>query len=48
VEVEVLDRSLERAVIRGDVRTGEPVIVARPSRLMTLAGGTRIVEAGQP
>jgi hypothetical protein len=24
------------------------VIVARPSRLMTLAGGTKVVEANQP
>jgi len=46
--VEVVDRSLDSAVVKGDVRSGEPVIVARPSRLMTLAGGTKVVEANQP
>lgn len=48
IEIKVLDRSLDQAVIKGDVRAGEPVIVARPSRLMMLAAGTRVVEANQP
>ncbi len=47
VEVEVLDRSLERVAIQGNVRAGEPVIVARPSRLMTLAAGIKVAEAKQ-
>lgn len=46
--VEVVDRSLEKVVVKGEVRVGEPVIVARPSRLMTLANGTKVVEANQP
>lgn len=45
VHVEVLDRSRDQVAIKGGVRAGEPVIVARPSRLMTLAGGTKVVEA---
>lgn len=48
VKVEVLDRSLEKVVVKGDLQAGEPVVVAQPSRLMTLTGGTRItVAAGQ-
>ena len=47
VQVEVLDRSLEQVAIKGGVRAGQPVIVARPSRLMTLAAGTKVVEANQ-
>jgi RND family efflux transporter MFP subunit len=47
VKVEVLDRSLDKVAIKGNVRAGEPVIVARPSRLMTLADGTKVVEANQ-
>jgi RND family efflux transporter MFP subunit len=47
VQVEVLDRSLDQVAVKGGVRTGEPVIVARPSRLMTLAGGAKVVEANQ-
>jgi RND family efflux transporter MFP subunit len=47
VQVEVLDRSLDEAAIKGSVRAGESVIVARPSRLMTLADGTKVVEAKQ-
>ncbi len=47
VKVEVLDRSLDKVAIKGGVRVGEPVIVARPSRLMTLASGTKVVEANQ-
>ena len=45
VQVEVLDRSLEQVAIKGGVRAGESVIVARPSRLMTLADGAKVVEA---
>jgi RND family efflux transporter MFP subunit len=48
VQVEVLDRSLEQVAIKGGVRAGESVIVARPSRLMTLASGTKVVETKQP
>lgn len=47
VQVEVLDRSLNQVAIKGDVRTGEPVIEARPSRLMTLAAEMKVVEANQ-
>lgn len=45
VQVEVQERSLEQVAIKGGVRAGEPVIVARPSRLMTLAAGMKVVEA---
>ena len=48
VEIKVLDRSLDQTVIKGDVRAGEPVIVARPSRLMTLAAGMKVAEVGAP
>lgn len=48
VQVEVLDRSLDKVAIKGGLRAGESVIVARPSRLMTLASGTKVVEANQP
>lgn len=48
IQVEVLDRSLEKVAIQGNVRAGEPVIVARPSRLMTLAAGMKVAEANQP
>ncbi|MGC8990608.1 MAG: efflux RND transporter periplasmic adaptor subunit, partial [Verrucomicrobiia bacterium] len=41
-KVEILDRSLDKAAIRGAVRVGDPVIVARPSRLMTLASGMKV------
>ncbi len=47
VKVEVLDRSMDQVAIKGGVRSGEPVIVARPSRLMTLASGTKVLEANQ-
>ncbi len=48
VKVEVVDRSLENVVVKGDLRVGEPVVVAQPSRLMTLTGGMKItVVAGQ-
>jgi RND family efflux transporter MFP subunit len=47
VQVEVLDRSSDQVAVKGNMRTGEPVIVARPSRLMTLAAGMKVVEANQ-
>jgi RND family efflux transporter MFP subunit len=47
VEVTVLDRSPDKAAIKGRVRAGEPVILARPSRLMMLAAGTKVVEVNQ-
>lgn len=45
VAVKVLDRSPDKAAIKGNVHAGEPVILARPSRLMMLAAGTKVVEA---
>ena len=48
VQVEVLDRSLDQVAVKGNVRAGEPVIIARPSRLMTLADGMKVAEAKQP
>ena len=47
VQVEVLDRSLEQVAVKGNVRVGEPVVVAQPSRLMTLADGAKVVEANR-
>lgn len=44
VKVEILDRSLDKVAIKGDLRLGDRVIVARPSRLMTLARGMRVLE----
>ena len=40
--VQIPDRSLERAVVKGDLRAGDHVIVARPSRLMTFAEGAKV------
>lgn len=48
VRVEVRDRSSERVVVKGDVRAGDSVVVAQPSRLMTLAAGTRVLVANDP
>jgi multidrug efflux pump subunit AcrA (membrane-fusion protein) len=48
VQVEVLDRSLDTVAIKGNVRAGEPVIVARPSRLMTLAAGMKVAAVNAP
>ncbi|MBU6399525.1 MAG: efflux RND transporter periplasmic adaptor subunit [Verrucomicrobia bacterium] len=45
VQVQVLNRSLEQVSVKGDIRLGEPVIVARPSRLMTLAAGMKVTVA---
>ncbi|HHQ48969.1 MAG TPA: efflux RND transporter periplasmic adaptor subunit [Acidobacteria bacterium] len=39
VRVEVLARSVDEAVVRGDLADGDQVIVAQPARLMTLAAG---------
>jgi RND family efflux transporter MFP subunit len=47
VEVKVIDRSPDMAAIEGNVRAGEPVILARPSRLMMLADGMKVVEVNQ-
>ncbi|HKW28111.1 MAG TPA: efflux RND transporter periplasmic adaptor subunit [Verrucomicrobiae bacterium] len=46
--VKVLDRSSDKVAIQGNVRAGEPVIVARPSRLMTLAAGMKVAKANEP
>lgn len=43
VKVRVLGRSLDKALVEGDLRAGEPVIVAEPSRLMTLTGGMKVL-----
>lgn len=45
VQVEVLDRSFEQVAVKGGVHAGESVVVARPSRLMTLASGIKVVAA---
>ncbi len=45
IQVEVLVRSIDRATVKGEVRVGEPLIVARPSRLMTLAAGMKVTVA---
>jgi RND family efflux transporter MFP subunit len=45
IQVEVLVRSMDRATVKGEVRLGEPLIVARPSRLMTLAAGMKVTLA---
>lgn len=44
VAVKVLDRSLDRVVVAGDLKPGENVMVARPARLMTLAEGMKVAE----
>ncbi len=46
VKVEVLARSLDDAVVSGDVAAGDSVVVARPSRLMTFADGMKVQVAG--
>jgi len=48
VQVEVVERSLEEVAVKGDLNPGARVIVARPSRLMTLAAGQKVVEINQP
>jgi RND family efflux transporter MFP subunit len=42
VKVEVLERSPEQAVISGAIDQGASVVVARPSRLMTLSEGMKV------
>lgn len=42
VKVEVDGRSTTEAVVRGELQDGDSVIVARPSRLMTLAENTSV------
>lgn len=46
VQVQILARSLDDAVLTGDVAVGDSVVVARPSRLMTLAEGSKVTVAG--
>jgi membrane fusion protein, multidrug efflux system len=48
VPVEVLDRSLDHVVVGGGLRPGDAVVVAEPSRLMTLAAGTKVQVASNP
>jgi len=43
VPVQVLGRSLEQVAVSGSLAEGDEVIVARPSRLMTLADGVPVV-----
>ena len=42
VAVEVVERSLDQAVITGDITAGEEVVVGRPARLMALADGMKV------
>ncbi len=46
IGVEILGRSADLAVIDGDVEAGDPVVVARPARLMTLADAMTVEIAG--
>jgi len=48
LSVKVLDRSLDRAVVQGDLTAGDRVIIARPARLMTFAEGMKVKEARLP
>jgi RND family efflux transporter MFP subunit len=47
IPVQVLVRSLDQAAVTGEVPVGEPVVVARPSRLMTLAAGMKVTTTAQ-
>jgi len=42
VEITILDRSSTEAVVEGPLTAGDRVVVARPSRLMTLADGMKV------
>jgi len=42
VQVEVLDRSVDEVVVSGPLEEGDVVVVAHPSRLMTLAEGMKV------
>jgi len=42
VAVTVTTRSLDEAIVEGDLREGDDVVVARPSRLMTLSAGMEV------
>jgi len=42
VEVTVVDRSSDEVVVTGSLEEGDVVVVARPSRLMTLADGMKV------
>jgi RND family efflux transporter MFP subunit len=46
VPVQIEVRSPERAVVGGDIAVGDRVVVARPSRLMTLADGVAVRPVG--
>lgn len=48
VAVQVLDRSLDRAAVKGGLQLGDAVVVAEPSRLMTLTAGTKVQVAKNP
>ena len=45
VKVRILERSPQTVLVEGNLHAGEPVIVAEPSRLMTLTGGMKILVA---
>lgn len=42
VAVEVVERSLDRAVVTGDLAPGDELVVGRPARLMALADGVKV------
>lgn len=42
VPVTVNTRSLDEAIVEGDLREGDDVVVARPSRLMSLSAGMKV------
>jgi len=43
VRVQVLARSVDSVVVEGELEEGDALVVARPSRLMTLADGMLVV-----
>jgi RND family efflux transporter MFP subunit len=47
VRVEVSDRSSERVLVTGDLREGDSVVTARPSRLMTMVQGMKVRTAAE-
>ncbi len=48
VTVQVLDRSLDHVAVKGGLQPGDAVVVAEPSRLMTLTAGTKVQIAKNP
>lgn len=48
VPVAVMTRSLNQAIVQGDLREGDRVVVARPSRLMELAAGMPVHAVDAP